>query len=38
MKLAVEAIGQSLLEETLETQLFVQYNVLRHRIFQSPAS
>jgi hypothetical protein len=38
LKLAVKVIGQTLLDETLETQLFVQYKMLRHWIFQSPAS
>jgi hypothetical protein len=35
LKLLVDAIGNSMLEETLETRLFVKYNMVRHGIYQS---
>jgi hypothetical protein len=38
LKLVVDAIGKSMLEETLETRLFVQYNMVRHGTYQSPAT
>jgi hypothetical protein len=40
LKLVVEAIGQTMLEETVETRLFVQYNMVRRGSYgyQSPAS
>jgi hypothetical protein len=36
LKLAVDAIGQFMLEETLVTRLFVQYNMVRYGVYQSP--
>jgi hypothetical protein len=38
LKLVVDAIGQSMVEETLEAWLFVQNNMVRNGIYQSPAS
>jgi hypothetical protein len=38
LKLIVESIGHSMLEETLETRLFVKYNMVRHNIYQSALS
>jgi hypothetical protein len=36
LKLLVDAIGESQLEETVETRLFVQYNLVRYGVYQSP--
>jgi hypothetical protein len=36
LKLAVDAIGKFMLEETLVTRLFVQYNMVRYGVYQSP--
>jgi hypothetical protein len=36
VKLIVDAVGESQLEETLKTRTFVQYNMVRHGIYQAP--
>jgi hypothetical protein len=36
LKLVVDAIGHFMLEETLVTRLFAQYNMVRYGIYQSP--
>jgi hypothetical protein len=38
LKLIVESIGHSMLEETLETRLFVKYNMVRNNTYQSVLS